>query len=255
MGLSSQTLADTRVYAQDTQPTDERDGIIWVDTSVSPRDTFVYSSASNSWELISPETWDIQNTAPNSPSDGDGWIDTSVNPPKVNVYNASDATWRPYATENQLNNHITNFNNHTAATEPHHTRPTTTQNALSTTGYELPVTHVNSGGLASGVPADSYDGSTTTYAVLDSGSNGFIDYDVGGIADGIRVNSGGGATIDIINLGDNSVLESWNHNGNGWESRIFRTTNSNIRLQVNDTTNFRANEVEFNVENPHSHSI
>lgn len=254
MGLNSQTLADTRVYAQDTQPTDERDGIIWVDTSVSPRDTFVFSSASNSWENISPSNVHQQDTEPTNPKNGDLWVDTNRSRRFISVWDASIPQWHPVTRRNSSEVQSA-MSSHTSDANAHHAPPTTTQNALSTTGYELPVTHVNSGGLSSGVPADSYDANTTTYAALASGSNGFIDYDVGGIADGIRVNSGGGATIDIINLGDNSVLESWNHNGNGWESRIFRTTNANIRLQVNDTTNFRANEVEFNVENPHSHSI
>lgn len=124
MGLNSQTLADTRIYAQDTQPTDERDGIIWVDTSVSPRDTYVYSNSSNSWEIISPESWTISDTAPNSPTDGDGWIDTSANPSRARVYNASTSNWRSYASENQYNSHVTDFNNHTGAAEPHHARPT-----------------------------------------------------------------------------------------------------------------------------------
>lgn len=51
---SSRSVADTRVYAQDTEPQDTRDGIIWVDTSADPRDTYVYSTASVQWEDITP---------------------------------------------------------------------------------------------------------------------------------------------------------------------------------------------------------
>lgn len=54
MGLSNSSLVDTRVYAQDVAPNDTRDGVLWVDTSVSPRDTYVYSSDSASWEGIIP---------------------------------------------------------------------------------------------------------------------------------------------------------------------------------------------------------
>lgn len=50
MGLSNSNLTDTRVYAQDTEPNDTRDGVMWVKTSVSPRETYVYSTDSNSWE-------------------------------------------------------------------------------------------------------------------------------------------------------------------------------------------------------------
>lgn len=91
--MESTPLFDRRVYASDTKPDDERDGVIWVDTSVSPRDTFVYSTDTNSWEKVSAESWKIQNTAPSNPSDGDGWIDTSVTPPEAKVYEADDSTW------------------------------------------------------------------------------------------------------------------------------------------------------------------
>lgn len=54
MGLNSTPVAQTQVYAQNTSPVDERDGVLWVDTSVSPRETFVYSETSASWEPIAP---------------------------------------------------------------------------------------------------------------------------------------------------------------------------------------------------------
>lgn len=46
-------LADSRVYAQDSAPTDTRPGIIWVDTSQSPPRTKVYSTDSDTWESVS----------------------------------------------------------------------------------------------------------------------------------------------------------------------------------------------------------
>lgn len=54
MGMQSTTIQQTQVYAQETQPTDTRDGVLWVDTSVSPRQTYVYSTTSGSWESVKP---------------------------------------------------------------------------------------------------------------------------------------------------------------------------------------------------------
>lgn len=48
----SRSLADTRVYAQDTEPTDNRDGVMWVDTSGSDRPTYVYSTDTEAWEPV-----------------------------------------------------------------------------------------------------------------------------------------------------------------------------------------------------------
>lgn len=56
MPLSSTSISDRRVYAQDTAPADDRDGILWVDTSVSPRETYVYSTDSASWESVTPSS-------------------------------------------------------------------------------------------------------------------------------------------------------------------------------------------------------
>lgn len=50
MGQETTPIAERRVYAQADEPSDTRDGILWVDTSVSPRETFVYSTDTNSWE-------------------------------------------------------------------------------------------------------------------------------------------------------------------------------------------------------------
>lgn len=49
------SLASVEIHAQSTKPNDAKDGVIWVDTSVSPRDTYVYSEGSSSWELIRPD--------------------------------------------------------------------------------------------------------------------------------------------------------------------------------------------------------
>lgn len=55
MSMQSTAIFDRRVYARDTAPDDERDGVIWVDTSNSPRETYVYSTDTGSWEPVAAE--------------------------------------------------------------------------------------------------------------------------------------------------------------------------------------------------------
>lgn len=52
----SRSIQDTRVYAQETAPTDTRDGILWIDTSDPRRPTYVYSGDSGNWEAVAPPT-------------------------------------------------------------------------------------------------------------------------------------------------------------------------------------------------------
>lgn len=59
--MRSSANADRRVYAQDTEPVDTRDGILWVDTSVSPRETFVYSTDTESWEPTQQTEQELSN--------------------------------------------------------------------------------------------------------------------------------------------------------------------------------------------------
>lgn len=54
MSMNSSPIADRVVYAQDTQPDDTRDGILWVDTSSGSRETKVYSSDTETWEPVAP---------------------------------------------------------------------------------------------------------------------------------------------------------------------------------------------------------
>lgn len=70
MTMTSTSIQDQRVYAQDTQPSDTRDGIIWIDTSVSPRKQYVYSTDSSSWESVTPA-----NTGTAGPTYGYGTVD------------------------------------------------------------------------------------------------------------------------------------------------------------------------------------
>lgn len=67
---------------------------MWVDTSVTSRDVYVYSSDTAAWEAVSPETIYQQNTAPTNANDGDVWIDTDSGPPQdVKTYDAGTNAW------------------------------------------------------------------------------------------------------------------------------------------------------------------
>lgn len=52
MGLESTPISDRRIYAQDTQPADTRDGVLWVDTTTQERQLSVYSEATGQWEPV-----------------------------------------------------------------------------------------------------------------------------------------------------------------------------------------------------------
>lgn len=88
MGLSSKSLSDQRVYAQDTEPVDRRDGVMWVDTSPTDgNDLYTWDVDQNDWVLAAPSNISIQDTAPSAATNGDGWIDTSLANPALKVYN------------------------------------------------------------------------------------------------------------------------------------------------------------------------
>lgn len=53
--IESTAISDRRVYAQSSKPSDNRDGILWVDTSTSKRTTYVYSQGTNAWERVSQD--------------------------------------------------------------------------------------------------------------------------------------------------------------------------------------------------------
>lgn len=90
MSLQSTAIFDRRVYASDSAPDDERDGVLWVDTSAASRPLYVYSSETAAWELASPEGIAVQDTEPDAPNLGDGWIDTSQDPPRLKIYDGTD---------------------------------------------------------------------------------------------------------------------------------------------------------------------
>lgn len=89
----SRSITDQRVYAQDTQPTDERDGVLWVDTSQSARPMSVYSASTAAWEPVAPESLHRQDTQPSSPSDGDVWVETDTSPQVVRTYDSASNSW------------------------------------------------------------------------------------------------------------------------------------------------------------------
>lgn len=92
MSLQSTTIYDRRVYAQDSEPDDRRDGVMWVDTGSPERDLYIFSGESNTFELAAPSNIAIQDTAPSGASLGDGWIDTSLSPPKLKTYDGAAFT-------------------------------------------------------------------------------------------------------------------------------------------------------------------
>lgn len=89
----SRSITDQRVYAQNTQPADERDGVLWVDTSQSARPMFTYSADTAAWEPVAPDAIHRQGTEPAAPSDGDVWVETDVSPQVVRTYDSGANAW------------------------------------------------------------------------------------------------------------------------------------------------------------------
>lgn len=82
------------VYAQDTAPSDTRDGVLWVDTSEASRPVYVYSSDTGQWEPTAPGNVTVSDTAPTGKAEGHLWIDTVPTPPVAKTLRA-DGTWAP----------------------------------------------------------------------------------------------------------------------------------------------------------------
>lgn len=99
--MNSRPVTITQVYAQDTAPNDTRDGVMWVDTSVSPPDTYVRDATTASWEPVAPGNVTISSTAPTGVNDGHVWVDTSVTPPLAKTYEADDGSWYRVGKTNQ----------------------------------------------------------------------------------------------------------------------------------------------------------
>lgn len=93
MSLQSTTIYDRRVYAQDTEPSDKRDGNLWVDTSASPPDTKTYDADTGVWEPVAAGKVSVSDAAPTGVNEGHLWVDTSEPIPDVKVLD-STGTWR-----------------------------------------------------------------------------------------------------------------------------------------------------------------
>jgi hypothetical protein len=91
--MGSRPIRQTVLYAQDTQPDDTRDGVLWVDTSDSSRPVYVYSSDTGAWEPAAPDAVHRQDTQPTGATDGDLWVDTGVQPRVVYAYDAGADSW------------------------------------------------------------------------------------------------------------------------------------------------------------------
>lgn len=96
-----QSIFDQRVYAQATEPADNRAGTLWVDTSTEPPVTKAYDTGSQSYVRVSVQNTEISDTEPSNPSEGDGWIDTSLNPPRFKLYDG--ASWNLSAPVTSVN--------------------------------------------------------------------------------------------------------------------------------------------------------
>lgn len=126
--MSSRPVQITQVYPQDTAPTDKRDGVLWVDTSVSPPKTKTWDADTTQWAPVATSNVDVQNTAPSAPDNGDIWVDTSLSRPRAKVYDSAASQWNK-----QID--ATEFGNHKATSDAHHARPTSTANAGANGGY------------------------------------------------------------------------------------------------------------------------
>ncbi len=154
MGIDSQPLAKRQVYAQDTEPVTQSDGILWVDTSDPARPTYVYSADSGQFEPVSATTLDQLDDRKHSYLTGIG---------------ASDHHAK-----------TTNHSELNFGTSDHHDRPTT----VHTDGIE--------GGERQSdtvYPVDSgtflYEGDTFTLDISDMGVSGLEVVDGGGFVSAV----------------------------------------------------------------------
>lgn len=141
-GMSSSAMAETRVYAQDTEPSDRRDGILWVDTSETSRPVYVFSTATDQFEPTAPGNVTVSDTAPTGKSPGHVWVDTSLSRPRAKVYDGTQWNKQIDATE---------FGGHTGNASAHHSRPTGTANEGFNGGYTGMPSQDTNGNLVSSV--------------------------------------------------------------------------------------------------------
>ena len=138
--MNSRPVSITQVYPQDTEPTDTRDGILWVDTSASPPATYTFDRQSSEWAPVASSDLSVQDTAPDSPTDGEVWVDTSLSRPRAKVYDAGAGQWNKQVDATEFGSHKSDSSAHGLGTHKsdasaHHTRPTATQTAKQGGGY------------------------------------------------------------------------------------------------------------------------
>lgn len=109
---SSTSITDQWTYVQDSPPTDQRDGVRWIDSSDS-NTAYLYSSAYGDWVRES-RVW-VQDTEPTprvGPLDGDRWVDTSQDGRPTLVYTTTTNSW-----SNPINVSWAELNNKPAGTQ------------------------------------------------------------------------------------------------------------------------------------------
>lgn len=87
--METSSIFVRQVYAQDTEPVDTRDGVMWVDTSSTTRETYVYAKGSSKWEPVAPandmakknhaETFAESNVTVNNPTPNTEIKNESIN--------------------------------------------------------------------------------------------------------------------------------------------------------------------------------
>lgn len=141
--MNSRPVSITQVYPQDTEPTDTRDGILWVDTSVSPPNTYTYDADTASWEPVATQNVYVQDTAPSGPTNGEIWVDTSVTPPSASVYDATNGVWVNQVDQGDLDSHA-------ATAGAHHSRPVAGSGLADNAGTFDVAFATESGSISSG---------------------------------------------------------------------------------------------------------
>lgn len=90
----SRSIADQRVYVQETPPNDRRAGVRWFDTSTDAAVAHVYSVDHGEF-MRESRVW-VQDVEPEprvGPLDGDRWVDVSQEKRPTLVYSASLSDW------------------------------------------------------------------------------------------------------------------------------------------------------------------
>lgn len=98
-GMSSRPISERVLFAQDSEPTTERDGLVWVDTSDPERPVFVYSGDSQQWEPVFDKRVYAHDTEPDDERDGNLWVDTSDPDRTTYVFSGDSQQWEPVSTD------------------------------------------------------------------------------------------------------------------------------------------------------------